>query len=61
MFMSSLVTLLCIKSDPKLRMTMYGMEGGGTVDICITLQVGLHSHSSLNKTFNWDHLSTTVK
>ena len=47
MFMSSLVTLLCIKSDPKLRMTMYGMEGGGTVDICMTLQVELHSHSSL--------------
>ena len=40
---------------------MYGMEGGGTVDICITLQAGLHSHSSLNKTSNWDHLSTTVK
>ena len=40
---------------------MYGMEGGGTVDICITLQVGLHRHSSLNKTSNWDHLSTTVK
>ena len=40
---------------------MYGMEGGGTVDICIALQVGLHSHSSLNKTSNWDHLGTAVK
>ena len=59
--MSSSVTLLCIKSDPKLRMTMYGMEGGGAVDICIALQVGLHSHSSLNKTSNWDHLGTAVK
>ena len=59
--MSSSVTLLCIKSDPKLRITLYGMEGGGTVDICIALQVGLHSHSSLNKTSNWDHLGTAVK
>ena len=36
---------------------MYGREGGGTVDICITL----HSHTSLIKTSNLDHLSTTVK
>ena len=59
--MASLVILLCIKSDPKLRMIINGKEGGGTVDICIALQVGLHSHTSLIKTSNWDHLSTSVK
>ena len=32
-----------------------------SLDICITVQVGLHSHSSLNKSSNWDHLSTIVK
>ena len=59
--MASLDILLCIKSDLKLRMIMYGREGRGTVDICITLQAGLHSQTSLIKTSNWDHLSTTVK
>ena len=58
---SLVIILLCIKSDPKLRMIMYGREGGGTEDICTTLQVGLHSHTSLVKTSNWDHFSTTVK
>ena len=33
---------------------------GGPVNICITLQVGLHSHTSLIETSNLDHLSAKV-